>query len=66
MVRSESTIAEVILKPSFEVTSPKVMNTSGEITRRARNQIVLNLSLLPAHTALMELASKATKTAPIM
>jgi len=63
IVRNESTIAEVILKPSFEVTSPKVMNTSGETIKRARNQIVLNFSSLLAHTALMELAERATKTA---
>lgn len=64
-VSSESTVAELIVNPTLAVTSPKVINTKGEIITTAKSQIFI-LSCLPAQIALSELAANAKITATRM
>jgi len=64
MVNRESTVAELTVKPSLDVTSPKVIKTKGEISITAKNQILVSLFSFPAQIVLMEFAVTATRTAP--
>ena len=66
IVNKESIVAEVTAKPNFDVTSPKVKKTKGEIIKTAKNHRVANLFSFPAHIALIELARRAMKTVPII
>jgi len=59
-------VAELTESPSFDVTNPKVIKTSGEITSNAKNQIEVNLFSLLAQMALIEFATIATITVPII
>ena len=65
MVSKESTIAELIANPNFDVINPKVIKTNGEIIITTKSHIV-NLFSLPAQIALIEFAARAVKTALIM
>ena len=60
----ESMIADPKANPNLETTNPKVIKTIGEIIITAKSHIVILFSLL-AQIALMELAKRATETAPI-
>ncbi len=64
-VNNESIVAELTAIPNFDVTNPKVIKTSGDITIKINNQIV-NLFSLLAQTVLTELAASATRTAIII
>ena len=61
----ESMVAALIVNPNFDVTNPKVIKTIGEIIITGKSHIV-NLFSLLAQTALIELAKRAIKTAPII
>ena len=65
MVNNESTVAELKVNPNFDVTNPKVIKTNGEMIISAKSHIV-NFSSFPAQIALIELAMRATETAPII
>lgn len=64
-ISRESTMPDVIASPSFEVVSPKVMKTIGEIIRTASSQKE-NLSSPLAQRVLIVFANKAMATAPMM
>lgn len=66
MVNNESIVAELAASPTFDVTNPKVMKTSGEIIKSNKNHIEVNLFSLLAQIALIELAVTAITTVLII
>lgn len=63
IVNNESTIAELMDNPNFEVTNPKVIKTKGEIITNNKSHIENLLPFSVAQMTLIELASTATETA---